>query len=930
MTEGKESESLATPLLLYSKSERQQEVKEFNPNDTSSSTQHTSFNVKELHDLRHVKEKNLHEKFYFMENHSETCICDKECKVEIIMSTGTKQSKDVTVRLEFNCIHEKLWRMRVLVPNEYNTHRGEFEFSDQMEVWAVDYNLLNDSIRRSKDDNKLRLLRTEIKSDELEEIVFTPSSISLNRKRDTGTAEFMELVVVNDKKNSKCSFYFRNEDGHEFQKNWEFGWRIRNLDTHEEKCVDDKDQSTAFQFDIDESHIGAYAMGEKSGPLKRDGREWIMWNTDAFHYTKDTDPLYQSCPFVIFASPSLVGKPFFHGLFVDNTGYQRWDIGMSDPEKVCIELDSQPICSYIFSGKSVQEVLQVYTCQLTGKSPLPPLWAMGYHQCRWSYDTADKVKQITTGFSDRQIPCDCIYLDIDYMDGYRCFTWDFNKFPDPRGLVRDFMKRGNHMRTTCIIDPGIRIDKDYDVYSTGLDGNHFCVTADAVDSVSIEDRLFSGQVWPGLCAFPNFLHASTREWWGQLYKDMYNNIEVAGFWNDMNESALFNTENRTFPDSVLFSSDIKETISHRHMHNIYGMEMVRATNEGLQALKPNERSFVLTRSGFSGVQRYAWSWSGDNTSSWESMSSGLSMLLNMSLSGQAGCGADIGGFFETCTPDLYSRWIQMACLHPFCRTHTAIGTPDQEPWSFGEETTRVAKAFIRFRYQLMPYLYTQFQQASHHGTTFLKTLFYEYPNVQQCYQPEFEETEFMVGDSILVAPMLEQGKTSRKVFLPPGSDWYELDFSQAIGDDGSFHLHVLMDNSTVHHGNQVITVNAPITQIPIFIKSGSVIPVRSPVDFSQVRSVYDLFTCPMDYLIFPDKEKRDSNGILYMDDGLTTNNLNQNGWGLFQLRSPDHFKGMDIGRVEIKLMEGSADFHPITGRNGIPMDQKSVHRKYFE
>ncbi|MGH9401307.1 MAG: TIM-barrel domain-containing protein, partial [Terriglobia bacterium] len=306
-----------------------------------------------------------------------------------------------------------------------------------------------------------------------------------------------------------------------------------------------------------------------------------------------------------------------------------------------------------------------------GRTPLPPRWALGYQQSRYSYTSEKQVRFIADNFRERNIPCDVIYLDIAYMDGYRVFTWDKTHFPDPAGMAAGLSKEG--FRLVTILDPGIKVDPNYWVYQQGLAGHEFVTNPDG--------SVYEGAVWPGISAFPDFTSLKARDWWGSLYRGLVPD-GIAGFWNDMNEPSVFNVPTKTMPlDTVFYDHGLHSP--HAKIHNVYGMLMSRATRDGVLRLRPNERPFVLTRDTYAGGQRYAAVWTGDNSSTWDHLRISITELMNMGLSGLPFAGADIGGFAESPSPDLYTRWLEAGAFYPLCRTHTTLGSREQDPWSYG-------------------------------------------------------------------------------------------------------------------------------------------------------------------------------------------------------------------------------------------------------
>jgi alpha-glucosidase len=564
-----------------------------------------------------------------------------------------------------------------------------------------------------------------------------------------------------------------------------------------------------------------YGFGEKTGSLVKNGTYMEMWNTDAWQYSPKTDRLYQSIPFFVALNN---GKSY--GIFFDNTYLSFFDMGKENKDVYTFGAEGGEMNYYFIYGPHPKKVIEKYT-ELTGRMPLPPLWSLGYQQSRYSYYPESKVREIAKNFRERKIPCDVIYLDIHYMDGYRCFTWDKNHFPDPKKMLDDLAKEG--FKIVTIIDPGIKNEKGYRVYDEGFSQDHFVKMSDG--------KYFIGKVWPGECVFPDFTRSQTRDWWGTLYKGLLED-GVRGIWNDMNEPSVFDSKNKTFPLDVQHKSD-EGSGEHRQYHNIYGMQMARSTFEGLFKLRPNERPFVLTRAGYSGIQKYATVWTGDNQSKWEYLKLGIPICLNMGLSGVAFVGNDIGGFDGSPTGELFTRWLQFGVFTPFCRTHTAYNTENQEPWSYGEHFENINKYFIELRYKLIPYIYNSFYQSSTSGIPVMRPLILEYPEDSNVTQ---EETEFLWGNYMLIAPILEKGETKRKVYLPSG-EWFNFWTGERL------------------LGARIVNVDAPIDKIPIFIKSGAIIPMQKVMQYNN--------ELPVDEYTFDVYPAIISKTNFYEDDGIS-------------------------------------------------------------
>jgi alpha-glucosidase len=552
----------------------------------------------------------------------------------------------------------------------------------------------------------------------------------------------------------------------------------------------------------------AYGLGEKTGFLDKRGRRYQMWNTDEPLHTPDKDPLYQSIPFMI----RFDGKRS-SGLFLDSTARSFFDVGFTDPDTLTVETRESVFDLYVFEGDETgpASVTREYA-RLTGTMKLPPLWALGYQQCRWSYWPESKIMEIANGFRARDIPCDVIYFDIDYMDSYRVFTWDRDRFPEPKAMTDRLHEMG--FRLVTIVDPGVKKDSSYRVYVDGCKKGVFCKLPTG--------EVYHGEVWPGPAAYPDFSSAKTRSWWASLHTTLFG-AGIDGIWNDMNEPSDFSPDNHgdrtlaTVPEEVMMDED-GEPRPFSEGHNAYGFDMCRATAEAYETLKPGERPFVLTRSGYAGIQRHAAVWTGDNHSWWEHLASSMPMLLNLSLSGVPFCGGDAGGFQGEASGELFARWIQYAIFTPFLRAHSVINSKPHEPWAFGPETERIVRDAIRLRYRLMPYLYGEMYRASISGMPVIRPMVYAYPD-----DPETRTMcdQFMFGPSMLVAPVSQPGKTERLVYLPEGI-WYDWRTNEKID------------------GGRTIIASAPPDSIPVYVRAGAVIPVVEPaahtgaLDFTRV------------------------------------------------------------------------------------------------
>ncbi|HUT52844.1 MAG TPA: TIM-barrel domain-containing protein [bacterium] len=538
-----------------------------------------------------------------------------------------------------------------------------------------------------------------------------------------------------------------------------------------------------------------YGFGEKMGPLDRRGRKMIMWNTDN-GWSPKNDSLYQSHPYYLALRQ---GRAY--GLFFDNTFRSVFDVGAATPDLLSFCAAGGELDYWVLAGPAPKDVLTRYGA-LVGTAPLPPKWALGYHQCRYSYQDEKKVREIRDGFIENKIPVDAIWLDIHYMNGYRVFSFDPKRFPDPAGLIAELKKDGIH--TVVIVDPGVKVDPGYAPYDEGIAKDYFVHGLDA--------KPFRAQVWPGDANFPDFYRPEVRQWWGGLHK-FYTDLGIAGIWNDMNEPAGWDNylkiagiplASRPVPWLDMRHGAAPDLVPHARIHNVYALLEAEATYSGLMQLKPDARPFVLTRAGYPGIVRHTATWTGDNHATWDNLRTGLTMLLNMGMSGMAFVGNDIGGFGGGPSPELYARWIEQGVFYPFCRTHTAYGTPPQEPWSYGPEVTAISRDAIALRYELMPYIYSLFEESTRTNWPIIRPMVFEFPDDDKVTNMS---DQFMLGPSLLVAPVVEKGAVKRTVYLPIGT-WYDF------------------YTIAKFHGPQEIEVDAPLSKTPMFVRAGGIIPVE--------------------------------------------------------------------------------------------------------
>ena len=534
-------------------------------------------------------------------------------------------------------------------------------------------------------------------------------------------------------------------------------------------------------------------LGEKTGNLDRRGHGYQNWNSDAYAYHSGSDPLYCSMPFYIGLHHGVQ-----YGIFFDNSHKSFFNFGASNNRFASFSADAGEMNYYFIQGESVPQIITGYTW-LTGRIQLPPKWSIGYQQCRYSYYPDKEVLSVARTFVEKDLPVDALVLDIHYMDKYKIFTWDKKNFSDPKGLIDQLKAQGLEVVLMC--DPGIKIEKGYEPYDDGVAKDVFIKYPDGEN--------YAGQVWPGWCHFPDFTKPQTRAWWRDKLTS-YSELGVEGYWNDMNEIA---TWGHMLPENIEFDLDGTKGTT-RKARNLYGFQMARSTYEATKKLLNGKRPFNLTRSGFSGVQRYSAVWTGDNVSYDEHMMLGVRIVNSLGLTGVAFCGYDVGGFVGEASTKLFARWISVGSLSPFFRGHTMINTKDSEPWSFGEEVEQISRNYIKLRYQLLPYIYSLFYEAALTGMPVQRSLAIYHAHDDRIYQGPFQH-QYLFGPSILVAPV-ESNQSFAKVLFPKGN-WYSL-FDGALT-----------------YGDREIIIETPIHRLPVFIKAGSVIPMQRPVMNSKEK-----------------------------------------------------------------------------------------------
>lgn len=522
-------------------------------------------------------------------------------------------------------------------------------------------------------------------------------------------------------------------------------------------------------------------LGEKTGPLDRRGKVYVNWNTDHFAYGVDDDPIYLSTPFYM----GIHGKQVY-GIFFDNSHKTTFSFGCSNDRFSYFQAEDGEMNYYFIHGKSPAEIVQNYTW-LTGRIEMPALWSLGFQQCRYSYYPYPEVLNAARTFREKNIPADVLYLDIHYMDAYKVFTWHPTRFPDPKGLLKELKDMG--FRVVVILDPGVKKENGYKAYEDGKSKDLFVTYPDGQE--------YNGQVWPGWSAFPDFTYEPARKWWGEQM-DVLTDNGVEGFWNDMNEPAAWGQH---LPDLIEFHYE-GEGGTHKKSRNVYGMQMARATKEGARKLMNGKRPFILTRAGYSGVQRYGAVWTGDNVSHDDHMLAGIRLVNSMGLTGVPFAGYDVGGFAGEASPELFARWIALGAFSPFFRSHSMVNSRDSEPWSFGEEVEDISRNYISLRYRLMPYLYSVFYEASTAGIPVSRSLALMHPFEENVYKDPYHN-QYLFGPALLVIP-IRSGLQFHKAWFPEGN-WYRL-YDDAL-----------------ETGNREAVLEYGKELIPVFVKAGSIL-----------------------------------------------------------------------------------------------------------
>ncbi|EIF6172408.1 glycoside hydrolase family 31 protein [Clostridium perfringens] len=567
--------------------------------------------------------------------------------------------------------------------------------------------------------------------------------------------------------------------------------------------------------------LAYYGLGEKGGDLNKKGCYTENFNTDDPETDDDSITYYKTIPFYVALKEEAT-----YGIFFDNSFRSYFDMGKEMGDRIFFGAIGGQIQYYFIPGENIKEVVKNYTA-LTGRMEMPPLWSLGYQQCRFSYFSQEEVRELVKTLEEKDIPLDVVYLDIDYMDGFRVMTFKTPNFDDAAGLIGDLKEKG--IRTITIIDPGVKVDEEYDVFKRGKEGNHF--------TKKLDGEMFIGAVWPGDSAFPDFSNKDCREWWKSELKKFISEHGMDGIWNDMNEPCVFNNDHKTMLETCLHNSD-NGVIEHKEFHNRYGFEMSRCSKEAQEELHPNERGFSMTRATYAGGQRYSSVWTGDNMSLWSQMRMSISMNANLGISGFSFVGNDVSGFGLDSSEELFIRWMEMGPFIPIFRNHSNMYTRRQEPWAFGPRAEKIAKKSIELRYELLPYIYDLYYISHKEGLPIFRPMIMEYEKDMNLLNMR---EQFMLGENMIVAPVLYEGERSKTVYLPKGS-WFNYFTMEKL------------------QGGKWYKLPCELDEILVFVKEGAIIPTYN----KKFRNVKER---PNNILlkVFGENAK----GFHYNDDGHT-------------------------------------------------------------
>lgn len=618
--------------------------------------------------------------------------------------------------------------------------------------------------------------------------------------------------------------------------------------------------SITFRISLGEGEI-LFGLGEQVRGMNKRGHRYESWNSDVFNHTEDKGSLYGSHNLLVFFSPDRC-----FALYLDDPGRVIWDLGYSCRDTAEITSENGDLSAYLIEEKDLKETARAFR-RLTGRSYIPPRWAFGYIQSRWGYASEEEIRRVADEHRKRHIPLDGICMDIDYMDGYRNFTWNRDAFPDLCRFTEEM--RGEHIRLIPIIDAGIKLEEKYPPYDTGKERGAFCKKENGDD--------FVAAVWPGRCCFPDFLREDVRAWFGDLYRPLLE-AGIDGFWNDMNEPALFYSDEtlaaayeradglrsremsmeehwmiqNAFGSIANNPEDYRRfyhrcggrTVRHDRVHNLYGASMTRASAEGMARFDPLKRHLLFSRSSFIGAHRYGGIWQGDNFSWWSHLKLALQMLPNLNLCGFLFCGCDLGGFGCNTTEDLLERFLQLGVFTPLMRNHSALHTREQEIWRFS--SWEIMRDTVTVRYALLPYLYSEFMKAALNDGMYFRPLAFDWPEDPRAVHTE---DQLLLGDGCMIAPVYEQNACGRYVYLP--EDMLLVRFRSSSD----------FDLVPLARGDHYVELK--LNEFPMFVRRGRLVPLCPGGEYSE----------ELDDTVFRAVGWTGADGAacctLYRDDGIT-------------------------------------------------------------
>lgn len=627
-----------------------------------------------------------------------------------------------------------------------------------------------------------------------------------------------------------------------------------------------KDSQVRFTIHMDADDL-VFGLGESLRGINKRGHLYRAWNSDDFSHTENKASIYASHNLLLFS-----GKEKLFGVYFDDPGAMEFDLGYTRGETAIITSENGDLSVYIIEADSLTAICKEFR-GLIGRSYLPPKWAFGYIQSRWGYSSDPEVRNVVKEHRDRHIPLDGVCMDIDYMEDFKDFTWNKKSFPDLRKFNDDM--RADHIRLIPIIDAGVKQLEGYDTCDMGLEKDYFVKKADG--------KPFVGAVWPGRSYFPDFLREDVRAWFGGEYSKLMDE-GIEGFWNDMNEPALFYSEEsiaeafavadklrnenldihsafalkdafngtaNNMEDYRRFYHEVDgQTIRHDKIHNLYGAYMTRAAAEGFRRYDSSKRFLLFSRASFVGAHRYGGVWQGDNSSWWSHIKLNLQMLPSLNMCGFLYSGADLGGFSCNTTEDLMLRWLQLGVFSPLMRNHSADHTREQEVYRFANwEDMRDS---LTVRYGLLPYLYSEFMKAALSDGMYFRPLAFDYPTDDVACRVE---DQVMLGSDCMIAPVYEQNARGRHVYLP--EDMLMVRFRSATDYD-------LTPMEAGHYW-----IELALNEMPLFIRRGHVVPLAKPAEYVEGIDFTDLRL-----LGWLDEGVTTT---LYNDDGQTTEPVLENG-----------------------------------------------------